>query len=36
MTDRWIEILAQNFRDAIEAAKHDHAFDTRSCFTRSC
>lgn len=33
MTDRRIEILAQNFRGAIEAAKHDHAFDTHSCFT---
>ncbi len=33
MTDRSIEKLAQRFRDAIESAKHDHAFDKSSCFT---
>lgn len=33
MTDRRIEELAKRFRDAIESAKHDHAFDKRSCFS---
>ena len=33
MTDRRIKELAKRFRDAIESAKHDHAFDNRSCFT---